>query len=210
MRMGSKSIPGKNTRIYKGRPLFAWAIKAGHKAASTVYVSTEDESMREMVEWNDAKFILRPLELAQDDTPMLPVVQHALSRMPERPDVILLLQPTSPWRRPQHLFEALQMLQDGGADSVVSVVEIPQHYSPDFAFKIDGHRLLPFHEPLPARRQDCRPAYSRDGTVYALRPEVIDEGSLYGRDCRPLIIPATESVNLDTEEDWLRAQRVAP
>ena len=117
---------------------------------------------------------MRPAALAADDTPMVPVIEHALAEIARHgwsPDIVVLLQPTSPLRRPDHIRDAVAMLRETEADSVVTVVELPRHLSPDYVMRIDGGRLKPF---LPegarvTRRQDARPAYSRDGTVYAFR-----------------------------------------
>jgi CMP-N-acetylneuraminic acid synthetase len=159
--------------------------------------------------------IIRPTELATDETPMLAVVRHAVEAMcPHQLDTVVLLQPTQPFRRPEHIHAALKMLEETGADSVVSVVEIPAHYSPEYALGIDEGQLWPTHPDIyclddARRRQDAEKAYSRDGTVYAIRRETIEAGSLYGKDCRALIIPRNESVNLDTEEDWALAESMA-
>lgn len=134
---------------------------------------------------------------------MLPVVQHAAREIGGF-DVLVLLQPTQPFRTDAQVKAALKLLEETGADSVVSVVEIPAHYSPDFAMIEEHGRML---LPRATRRQDCRKAYYRDGTVYAIRREAIEEGLLYGHDCRPLIIPLGESVNLDTMDDWDEAVR---
>ena len=140
---------------------------------------------------------------------MLPVVKHALQQLAPGyvPDVVVLLQPTQPLRRAEHVRLALEMLTDDW-DSVVSVTEIPAHYSPDLAARIVDGRLTPLQPVPPTRRQDCRPAYVRDGTVYVVRREVIEDGSLYGGDCRAMIVPFDESCTLDTEDDWLRAEQM--
>jgi CMP-N-acetylneuraminic acid synthetase len=216
-RAGSKGIPGKNTRDFNGAPLLCWAINTAFlsKVPAWLYVSTDSEEIADLAaSWGALWPIMRPAELAQDDTPMLAVVQHALAEVEQRgivPDVVMLLQPTQPLRTYQHLIDALRLLEETGADSVVSVVQIPAHYSPDYACSIWHGGLHPWEEGevwdnLPARRQDARPAYSRDGTVYAIKRETIESGSLYGSHCVPLIIPSHESVNLDTEEDWNRAE----
>ena len=75
-----------------------------------------------------------------DDTPMLPVMRHAVDALSRRgwvPDIIVLLQPTSPLRRPEHIREAVTLLRERGADSVVSVVELPRHLSPDYVMRIE-------------------------------------------------------------------------
>jgi CMP-N-acetylneuraminic acid synthetase len=156
----------------------------------------------------------RPGELAQDDTPMLPVVQHAVDTLAAAgwiADVIVLLQPTSPLRRPEHIRNAVAMLQRGHADSVVSVVEIPRHLSPDYVMRIEGDVVRPF---LPegvrvARRQDARPAYARDGTVYVFRRETLKRfGSIYGETCRPLVVDPADSLSIDSPADWDAAERM--
>src|SRR6185436_15630211 len=113
-------------------------------------------------------------DLAADDTPMLPVLKHAIDHVTATgwtPEFVVLLQPTSPLRRWKHIDDALEILVKEGADSVVSVVELPKTQSPDYVMKIEGGMLRPF---LPegarvTRRQDVRPAFYRDGTVYASR-----------------------------------------
>ena len=157
---------------------------------------------------------MRPAALAADDTPMAAVIEHALAEMSRHgwsPDIVVLLQPTSPLRRPHHIREAVKMLRDTGADSVVTVVEVPRHLSPEYVMRIEDGRLQPF---LPegawiTRRQDARPAYSRDGTVYAFRRSTIEEsGGLYGKDCRPLLIDAEDSLSIDSPADWDEAERL--
>ena len=103
------------------------------------------------------------------------------------------------------------MLRDTDADSVVTVVEVPRHLSPDYVMKVEEGRLRNF---LPegarvARRQDARPAYSRDGTVYACWTRTIARfGNIYGDDCRPLVIAATDSLSIDSQADWDAAERM--
>lgn len=157
---------------------------------------------------------MRPASLAADDTPMVAVIQHALAEIAKHgwsPDIIVLLQPTSPLRRSDHIRDAVSLLRESNADSVVTVVEVPRHLSPDYVMRIDEGRLQPF---LPdgarvTRRQDARPAYSRDGTVYAFRRATLEKfGGIYGEDCRPLLIDSRESLSIDTQDDWDEAERV--
>jgi CMP-N-acetylneuraminic acid synthetase len=145
---------------------------------------------------------------------MVPVIQHALETLARggwSPEIIVLLQPTSPLRRPDHIRDAVTTLQTTKADSVVTVVEVPRHLSPDYVMRIDEGRLQPF---LPGgarvtRRQDARPAYSRDGTVYAFWRATLERfGGIYGDDCRPLLIDARESLSIDSAADWDAAERL--
>jgi CMP-N,N'-diacetyllegionaminic acid synthase len=156
---------------------------------------------------------LRPASLAADDTPMLPVIRHTVDTLAAggwTADVVVLLQPTSPLRRPAHIRDVVNRLRTSHADSVVTVIEVPRHLSPDYVMRIDEGALKPF---LPegervTRRQDARPAYSRDGTAYACWRTTIERfGSIYGNRCEPLVIDAAESLSIDSPADWAEAER---
>lgn len=215
-RGGSKSMPDKNMRPLAGRTLLEYAAEAA--AASGVVdrsvLSTDSE--RIAAEGRRAGLevpFLRPAALAGDDTPMLPVIEHALDALEHdgwAAEVVLLLQPTSPLRRPEHIRDAVRQLRDSGADSVVTVVELPRHFSPDYVMRVDDGRLVPFlaEGGSVTRRQDARPAFVRDGTVYAFWSRTVRETrSIYGRDCRPLVLSARDSMTIDTPDDWNEAER---
>lgn len=198
-RAGSKGVPGKNFRVFQGMPLWWWAANISSEICDWTMVSS-DRTI-------DSKyFVRRPPGLCRDETPMLPVIEHALTVIPA--DVVVLLQPTQPLRMSGHVRDALALLEDG-VDSVVSVVDGP---SLDWALSKVNGLLYPYKvqlmDDMPSRRQDSRPTYYRDGTVYVIRRETIERGSLYGENCRALVIPAQESCNIDTEEDWQRAEQM--
>jgi CMP-N-acetylneuraminic acid synthetase len=215
-RAGSKGLPGKNERPLAGTPLVARAAEAARASGvvDRTVLSTDSERIAELGRAAGLEVpFLRPAELATDETPMQPVIEHAvteLGREGYRPDIVLVLQPTAPLRTGEHVARAVALLEETGADSVVSVVEIPRHLSPHYAMRVADGRLRPF---LPegasvTRRQDVEPAYTRDGTVYAVRRDVLlERHDLYGDDCRPLLLDASESVNIDTAEDWAEAER---
>jgi CMP-N,N'-diacetyllegionaminic acid synthase len=216
-RGGSKGIPDKNLKLLAGRPLLAYAVDAARESRviDRLILSTDSQRIADVGRGMgvDVPF-LRPAELALDDTPMQPVLEHAvaeLERGGSTADIIVLLQPTAPLRQPRHLVAAVELMRETGCDSVVSVVEVPAHYAPHFAMKIVSGRLdyfLPDGKRV-TRRQDVEPAYSRDGTVYAFRRDLLmEQHTIYGPDCRPMILPASESVNLDSVEDWETAERM--
>jgi CMP-N-acetylneuraminic acid synthetase len=152
---------------------------------------------------------------------MLAVVQHALTAVPGDPeDIFVLLQPTAPFRTPAHVTEAIRLLRETQADSVVSVVEVPENYRPDLLMWVGHHvpgcdgreRMMSFMgahameyprwSPI-TRRQDATRAWRRDGTVYAFRRQTVTEhGSIFGVECCPLIIDPADSCELDTIADW--------
>jgi CMP-N,N'-diacetyllegionaminic acid synthase len=215
-RGGSKGIRDKNIRPLRGRTLLEYAARAA--SASGVIDRTVLSTDSEQIAAEGRRLgievpFIRPAELARDDTPMLPVIEHAVDFLEQRgwqPEIVVLLQPTSPLRKADHIRNAVQELRESAADSVVTVVQLPRHLSPDYVMRIEEGRLVPF---LPegasvSRRQDARPAFERDGTVYAFwRKTLRETRSIYGRDCRPLILSPAESLTLDTLEDWDEAER---
>jgi CMP-N,N'-diacetyllegionaminic acid synthase len=215
-RGGSKGVPGKNVRLLGGRTLLDYTATAARESGvvDRMVLSTDSSEIADAGRRAGLEVpFMRPSTLAQDDTPMLPVVQHAVATLAAEgwtPDVIVLLQPTSPLRLPWHVRDAVTMLRETKADSVVTVVELPRHLSPDYVMRIEDGMLRPF---LPdgarvTRRQDARAAYSRDGTVYACWRETIDRfGSIYGERCQPLIVSAADSLSIDSLDDWAEAER---
>jgi CMP-N-acetylneuraminic acid synthetase len=216
-RGGSKGVPGKNVRPLAGHTLLEYTARAARESGvlDRIILSTESSEIAEAGRRAGLEIpFLRPAALAADDTPMVPVIQHALAEVSGQdwsPDIVVLLQPTSPLRRPDHIRDAVRMLRDTSADSVVTVVEVPRHLSPDYVMRIDGGRLKPFFPDgaRVTRRQDARPAYSRDGTVYAFRRSTLERtGGIYGEDCRPLLIDACDSLSIDSPADWDEAERL--
>jgi CMP-N-acetylneuraminic acid synthetase len=216
-RGGSKGVPGKNVRPLAGHTLLEYTARAARESGvlDRIILSTDSPDIADAGRRAGLEVpFVRPAMLAADDTPMVPVIEHALAELSREhwsPEFVVLLQPTSPLRRPDHIREAVSMLRETGADSVVTVVEVPRHLSPDYVMRIDGGRLKPF---LPdgarvTRRQDARAAYSRDGTVYAFRRSTIERtGGIYGEDCRPLLIAARDSLSIDSPADWDEAERL--
>lgn len=214
-RSGSKGIPGKNIRLLAGVPLLEYTRRAATESGiiDRLILTTDSPEIADIGKKIGFEVpFLRPYELAKDDTPMLPVIKHTLSYLESNlwiPDIIVLLQPTTPLRKSKHIIEAVQLLITLNCNSVVSVSEVPKHFSPDFVFRIDQERLVHF---LPegqqvTRRQDARQAYYRDGSVYAFwLKTLVMSGNIYGDWCHPLIVPSNETVNLDTQEDWARAE----
>jgi CMP-N-acetylneuraminic acid synthetase len=174
-----------------------------------VVVSTDDdeiasESRRLGVEVP----FLRPPRLALDDTPMLDVLVDLVSalhaRERYRPDVLVLLQPTSPFRRSEHIDGAVDLLVASGADAVVTVMPVPHQFTPSSLMRLEGDRLVPWAEgPLPTRRQDKPLLFARNGpAVLAVRtPVVTDTRSLYGTDTRGLAMSPAESFDIDDAFD---------
>ena len=153
---------------------------------------------------------LRPPEFARDETPMLDVVvdlvRTLVSREQYEADVLVLLQPTSPFRRPEHVDAAVDLLVASGADSVVTVVEVPHQFSPVSLFTLEGDRLQRWDAQgtlAPTRRQDKPTLFARNGpAVIAMRTGVVTEqASLYGTDIRALVMARQDSIDIDDQFD---------
>jgi len=196
-RGGSKGILRKNLVSLAGKPLLHWTLDAARAAESVtrVVVTTDDGEIAAAV--RDAEVLRRPPELAADDTPMLPVIRHALETFPC--DVLVLLQPTSPLRRARDVDAAVHQLLESGADTVVSVVPVPHRYLPESLMELHGDRLVARAEPVARQAQST--LYARNGpAVLALRPGRLGD-SLYGGDVRAYVMEGRESLDIDTPFD---------
>jgi CMP-N-acetylneuraminic acid synthetase len=215
-RGGSKGVPGKNVRPLAGHTLLEYTARAARESGVLDRVILTTDSLEIADAGRRAGLevpFMRPASLAADDTPMVPVIQHALVEAAKHgwsPDIIVLLQPTSPLRRPDHIRDVVTKLVETKADSVVTVNQLPLDHSPDYVLRLEDGRLQSF---LPegariTRRQDARPAFYREGTVYAFWRKTLERfGGIYGDDCRPHVLHASESLSIDTEDDWREAER---
>jgi len=205
-RAGSKGIAGKNLVTLGGRPLIAHTFDAARRSRtlSRVVVSTDSDQIAALARADgiDVPF-MRPPSLAADDTPMLDVLQHALKALEPSADVIVLLQPTSPLRRAEHIDAAVALLQETGADSVVSVITVPHQFTPGSLMRREGDRVVPLtSEPAATRRQDKPVLYARNGpAVLVTRAAVLASGRLYGADTRPYVMSREDSIDIDDRFD---------
>jgi CMP-N-acetylneuraminic acid synthetase len=217
-RGGSKGVARKNVRALCGRPLLAYTADAALSARclSRVVLTTEDEEIARIGRECGLEVpFMRPAELAADDTPMLPVVRHAiltLEDMGDCFDAICLLQPTNPLRDASLIDACIELLAGEGADSVVTVLPVPHEHNPHWVYfrDDDGALRLSTGEPAPiARRQDLPPAFHREGSVYVTRRDVVvHRNSLYGDRLLGLPVEPERCVNIDSIDDWHRAERL--
>ena len=208
-RGGSKSIPRKNIAPLGGKPLIAWTIEAALACPKVgrVVVSTDDQEIAAVARKFGAETpFMRPAELAQDATPTMPVVVHALhwldSNEGHRPELVLLLQPTSPLRTAADIDSALTIAGDRSAESVVSVTEAPSH--PYLLKRVTEDGLLEdfIRHPPVDRRQDLEPAYALNGAIYlGSRQHVLAHESFYADKTHAYVMPRERSIDVDTPWD---------
>lgn len=215
-RGGSKGVPRKNIRDLCGKPLLQYTAEAAlaSRRLSEIILSTEDEEIAEVGQRCGLRVpFMRPAELAKDDTPTLPVVQHALRWMEsvgKRFDAVCLLQPTNPLRRVEDIDGCIELMERSDADAVVTVLPVPPEYNPHWVYFCDEAGLLSLStgetQPIP-RRQELPPAYHREGSVYVTRRNVVlEENSLYGGRVAGYLLDPKQSINIDGPADWRRAE----
>lgn len=221
-RGGSKGIPGKNLKPLAGRPLMAYTIESAQAAHAfeRLIVSTDDPDIASYArnEGCEVPFV-RPAELARDETIHLSVMEHAVTWMRDYAeyvaDAVMILQPTSPLRRPDDIRAAITLLAESGADSVVSVSEVSPHHHPMRALKVDAEGnavLFVTGEPVRKRinrRQDLPPAFVMNGSIYLFRSELMfgEEPTLYGDRTVVLHTPAPYGLSIDDLDDWAEAEK---
>lgn len=214
-RGGSKGVPRKNIKLLGGIPLLTYTSQLAKKSRliSKVVLSTDDSEIAQvgLKEGIEVPF-LRPSELAQDSTPTLPVLQHALeyyATIGEHFDAICLLEATSPFRSLEFLEAAIAKFISTDADSLVSVLPVPSNYNPHWTFEEDAVGFLKIatgESTIIPRRQELPKAYFRDGSIYLTKSEVIKSGSIYGVKTTFLENDPLYYVNIDTQEDWIAAE----
>lgn len=212
-RGGSKRIPKKNLATVGGRSLLGWAIRAAKqaKSISQILVSTDDPEIAEEsrrlgvpVPW------LRPSYLSTDSAPTIGAIEHAMhwasEHMKPAPEFGVLLEPTAPLRRGDHIDRAVALLAESDADCVMSVSEVPHLFHPEELLRICSGEVRPYlgDRTMANRRMrgDQEQVYVANGLVYAFRVQpLLESVNLYGRKTIPLITPAEEFLDIDTEED---------
>lgn len=220
-RGGSKSIPGKNIRRFAGYPLIAYSIAAGHAAEtiSRLIVSTDDREIAAAAEKFGAEVpFLRPERLSLDDTPDLPVFKHALDWLEDNegylPEIVVQLRPTSPLRKTDHINQAVWHLEDHPEADSIRTVCIP-FQNPFKMWKIGGEGYMQpiiaseFAEPYNLPRQALPEVYWQTGYVDAAWADTITKkNSMTGDRILPLVIGAEEWIDIDSADDWRRAERL--
>jgi CMP-N-acetylneuraminic acid synthetase len=220
-RGGSKSIPRKNILPFAGHPLIAYSIAAAMAADTIqrVILSTDDKEIAAVARDYGAETpFLRPDEYSRDDTPDLPVFQHALEWLREKenylPEIVVQLRPTSPLRRTWHIDQAVRRLvEQPEADAVRTVCQPFQNPFKMWQINPDG-----FMQPLVETglseaynlpRQALPQVYWQTGYVDAAwRDTIMVKNSMTGDQILPLVIGPNEWIDIDSPEDWQRAERL--
>lgn len=216
-RGGSKGVPRKNIKLLHGKPLIQFSIESAQNCPliSHVVVSTDDENIAYISRKAGAEVpFMRPDELAADGSPSIDLVVHALKyfeNISDHFDAVCLLQPTVPYRSAEDLQSAIVKFKKNTFDSLISVREVPHVYNPYWTFQEEPdkqtiHKVIN-HPQFVKRRQDLPKIYHRDGSVYLTSSKtILKHKSLYGDSIGYYIMSSSPDINIDTMEDWVKAE----
>lgn len=207
-------MPRKNVRLVAGEPLIAYAIRAARESnlLTSFLTSTDDDEIAEVAIAHGSAILWRPPGLAQDDTPMVPVLLHALEFAEKAAgtafDAIVVLQPTSPIRTGADLDAIISMLnEDRSVDTVISVCPMDDtHPARMYRTDADGRMDPLWPEWETARRQDLPAVFHRNGALYGVRRRgLVENRTVMGGVKKAYVMPRERLANVDDERDLLIA-----
>lgn len=212
-RGGSKGLPGKNTKLLMGKPLIAYSIEFalnGAKENDVICISTDDLSIREIAASYGIELpFIRPGELASDTASSQDVILHALnhySSIGEIFDTVLLLQPTSPYRKHEDLINIFAVF-DEDCDMAVSVkISKDNPYFNMFELSSDNY-LVKCKTGDFTRRQDCPEVYCMNGSLYLISVEALKKRKMSDfKHIKKMVMPEERSIDIDNLRDWKLAE----
>ncbi len=207
-RGGSKGIPRKNIRLLAGKPLIAYSIEAALKSKyiDRVVVSTEDEYIATITGIYNLEIVKRPKEFAKDDTPLDPVIFHALNFIEKKEDTkydfVVTIQPTSPLLSKETIDNALNIMLNNDYDTLISVKDDTHLY-----WTIKKGRQIPLYKER-KNRQYLEPIYKETGSLLISKRGIISKNNRIGDKVFLYEILRYESIDIDTYQDWWIAENL--
>jgi pseudaminic acid cytidylyltransferase len=215
-RGGSKRIPRKNIRCFRGKPIIAWSIEAARASGlfEHVLVSTDDPEIAAVAQTHGAEVpFLRPAALADDHTPFRAVVNHGIKgagRIWGQPRFTCALMATAPFLQTETLRMALRTLQSDAAHTFVfSACRFPYPVQRGFTIDPSGGVTMLMPEFRLHRSQDLPPVYHDAGQFYFGRTSAfLSDEPTFGAGSIPFVLPREHAQDIDDEEDWRFAERL--
>jgi len=211
-RGGSKRIPRKNIKLFYGKPLIAYSIEVAKASGlfDKIIVTTDDKEISEIaISYGAEVPFIRPKKLADDFTGTAEVINHALEYLNEQGqkyDYVCTLYATAPLLRKEYLQEGLKKLQASNATNAFSATSMPFPIQRTFKVKDSGRCEMFQPEYYSARSQDLEEAYQDAGQFYWKNTNKHTKEIMFGKDSIPIILPRYLVQDIDTLEDWLRAE----
>jgi len=210
-RGGSKRIPRKNIKKFFGKPLIAYSIEAALKSElfDKVIVTTDDEEIMQVAEYYGAQPYKRPDNIADDYTSTQPVIDDVLEYLKnnnEQYNYYCTIYATAPLLQEKYLIEGFNKLENSEAVNAFSVTSMP--FPIKRTFKITQNNTCEMFWPEHAltRSQDLEEAYQDAGQFYWTNLKKESNEIMFGKDSIPIIIPRHLAQDIDTLEDWERAE----
>ncbi len=216
-RGGSKRIPRKNIRPFGGKPMIAWAIEAALQSGcfDRVLVSTDDDEVCAVAKEYGAEVpFVRPAALADDHTGTSVVVAHAIDWLVaagQRPELVCCIYPTAPFLLAEDLRAGLQAMSSSRWQYAFSVTDFAAPVFRSFVAAPEGGLRMLFPEHAQTRSQDLPQALHDAAQFYWGRTDAWLQGTaVFGADSFPLHLPRWRVQDIDTEDDFLRAELMLP
>lgn len=199
-RGGSKRLPNKNILPLGGIPLLVHSINyalANKEIIDAVFVSTDDDLIKEIALKNGAEVIDRPSSISGDLEPTITTLQHALSVLNSTVENVFLLQPTNPLRPENLLKDCFEKYLNNNCDSLFSV-----SYNHHKLGKIVATKFIPFNYEIGQRSQDLEPLFFENGLLYISKASSIMNGAIITENAFPYLVDHVFSkVDIDTQQD---------
>lgn len=214
-RGGSKGIPGKNLVDLGGKPLLQWTIDAALDSGviDRVMVSSDDDAILASAEQGGAVAVPRTASLAEDHVhavhPVLDLLEE-LGRAGDRPDRVVMLLPTSPFRTAEHITEAVALHVSHNPPSVISVTELDKQII-HLRYIDEGGTLEPLapFEELTAQRQEQRSMYGLNGSIYVADvAQLLSARTFHVPGAMAYVMPAAASIDINEPEDLAAARQL--
>ena len=211
-RGGSKRIPRKNIKLFHGKPLIAYSIEAALKSNlfDKVIVSTDDEEIAKIaIEYGAEVPFIRPNELSDDFTGTGAVIGHALeylNNQGENYDFVCTLYATAPLISEKYLIESFEKLKNSTAKNAFSCTSMPFPIQRTFKITSDERCEMFWPENFMKRSQDLEEAYQDAGQFYWTNLNINSNEIIFGKDSILIILPRHLVQDIDTLEDWTRAE----
>ena len=211
-RGGSKRIPNKNIKDFFGKPLIAYSIQTAleSKLFDKVIVTTDDEEIASIAKEHGAEVpFIRPKELSDDFSGTQEVIDHAVSYLEEDGeyyDFVCTIYATAPLLKAQYLVEGFDALKASSAINAFSATSMPFPIQRTFKLNEDGRCEMFNPEHYMTRSQDLEEAYQDAGQFYWTKVNQQSHEVMFSKDSIPIILPRHLVQDIDTLEDWKRAE----
>lgn len=212
-RGGSKRIPRKNIKLFKGKPMISYSIEAAIKSGcfDRIIVSTDDAEISKIaIELGAEVPFIRPTHLSDDHTATVPVIKHAIEYLNTHScnvDLACCIYATAPFIQAKDLIQAFEKISNSNSLYCLSVTTFPYPIQRAVRIEASGNIAMLHPENYEVRSQDLEEAYHDAGQFYFGTAQAwLEEKAILTNQSLPIIIPRVRAQDIDTQEDWHQAE----